>query len=152
MSIKRCQQILFTRILNCAHLNDSFLTLCSLKIRYREVKRTQGVSTTDLVGRMLLCTKSHHVSEEQLPNQEQCGEMGSSSKGDIVSPWTKSCQFLATTKKIIQFSNGRDPKVLLILLIYFTHRPFFLFIKMYLSQMTVLYTQLVHLICFILDS
>jgi len=28
--------------------------------RYRECKRTQGVSTTDLVGRMLLMTKTHH--------------------------------------------------------------------------------------------
>lgn len=28
--------------------------------RYRECKRTQGVSTTDLVGRMLLMTKAHH--------------------------------------------------------------------------------------------
>lgn len=32
------------------------VTLC----RYRECKRTQGVSTTDLVGRMLLMTKAHH--------------------------------------------------------------------------------------------
>lgn len=104
----------------CAHGDDITLTaegvdtyhIVKKNNKYREVKRTQGVSTTDLVGRMLLLTKSHHVSEEQLPNQEQCGQMGSeaSSKGDIVSPWTKSCQFLATTKKIIQFSNGRDPK------------------------------------------
>ena len=28
--------------------------------RYKECKRTQGVSTTDLVGRMLLMTKAHH--------------------------------------------------------------------------------------------
>lgn len=28
--------------------------------RPRECKRTQGVSTTDLVGRMLLMTKAHH--------------------------------------------------------------------------------------------
>lgn len=28
--------------------------------RYRECRRTQGVSTTDLVGRMLLMTKTHH--------------------------------------------------------------------------------------------
>ena len=28
--------------------------------RYRECKRTAGVSTTDLVGRMLLMTKQHH--------------------------------------------------------------------------------------------
>lgn len=29
------------------------------KISFREVQRTQGVSTTDLVGRMLLMTKNH---------------------------------------------------------------------------------------------
>lgn len=29
----------------------------------RECKRTQGVSTTDLVGRMLLVTKAHHSSQ-----------------------------------------------------------------------------------------
>ena len=28
--------------------------------RYRECKRTAGISTTDLVGRMLLLTRSHH--------------------------------------------------------------------------------------------
>ena len=32
--------------------------------QYREVKRTQGVSTTDLVGRMLLLTKTHHEQDE----------------------------------------------------------------------------------------
>lgn len=103
----------------CAHGDDITLTAEGIDTyhivkqmnRYKEVKRTQGVSTTDLVGRMLLLTKSHHVSEEQLPSAEKCGEMGSSSSsGNSVSPWTKSCQFLATTKKIIQFSNGRDPK------------------------------------------
>lgn len=102
----------------CAHGDDITLTaegvdtyhIVKQNNRYKEVKRTQGVSTTDLVGRMLLLTKSHHVSDERLPSAEQCDEMGSSSSGDTVSPWTKSCQFLATTKKIIQFSNGRDPK------------------------------------------
>lgn len=28
---------------------------------YREFKRTEGVSTTDIVGRMLLMTKEHHL-------------------------------------------------------------------------------------------
>jgi hypothetical protein len=28
---------------------------------YKQVKRTEGVSTTDIVGRMLLMTKEHHV-------------------------------------------------------------------------------------------
>ncbi|KAL7271187.1 choline phosphate cytidylyltransferase [Rhizina undulata] len=29
--------------------------------RFRMVPRTPGISTTDLVGRMLLCTKTHHI-------------------------------------------------------------------------------------------
>lgn len=32
--------------------------------RYKEVQRTQGVSTTDLVGRMLLMTKTHFQKGE----------------------------------------------------------------------------------------
>jgi ethanolamine-phosphate cytidylyltransferase len=31
--------------------------------RFRIVKRTPGISTTDLVGRMLLCTKTHHIRD-----------------------------------------------------------------------------------------
>ncbi len=30
---------------------------------------------------------------------------------ESVSPWTGASQFLATTNKIIQFSNGREPQV-----------------------------------------
>lgn len=44
--------------------------------RYRECKRTQGVSTTDLVGRMLLMTKAHHsnlVSPTHLRRQRSLG-------------------------------------------------------------------------------
>ncbi len=33
--------------------------------RYKECQRTQGVSTTDLVGRMLLMTKSHQLKGDQ---------------------------------------------------------------------------------------
>lgn len=36
------------------------------KKRYRECKRTCGVSTTDLVGRMLLLTKNHHTQDEHI--------------------------------------------------------------------------------------
>eukprot|EP00058_Branchiostoma_floridae_P009846 XP_002595334.1 hypothetical protein BRAFLDRAFT_87571 [Branchiostoma floridae] len=40
--------------------------------RYKECKRTAGVSTTDLVGRMLLLTKTHHdrKNEAQLPRDK----------------------------------------------------------------------------------
>lgn len=37
-----------------------FTKLQSVLCSFRECKRTQGVSTTDLVGRMLLMTKAHH--------------------------------------------------------------------------------------------
>ena len=33
--------------------------------RYRECERTQGVSTTDLVGRMLLMTKCHQLKGDK---------------------------------------------------------------------------------------
>ncbi|CAF4048362.1 unnamed protein product [Rotaria sp. Silwood2] len=76
--------------------------------RYRECKRTQGVSTTDLVGRMLLVTKSHHEPDDILPDPENTRRM--SLCKESISPWTGASQFLATTNKIIQFSNGREPK------------------------------------------
>uniref|UniRef100_A0A4W3KJI1 ethanolamine-phosphate cytidylyltransferase n=1 Tax=Callorhinchus milii TaxID=7868 RepID=A0A4W3KJI1_CALMI len=62
--------------------------------RYRECKRTQGVSTTDLVGRMLLMTKAHHSN---------IGPKGH-------SPWTGVSQFLQTSQKIIQFASGKEPQ------------------------------------------
>lgn len=43
--------------------------------RFKVVKRTPGISTTDLVGRMLLCTKTHHIRSLQdvLDGQEGSG-------------------------------------------------------------------------------
>lgn len=32
--------------------------------RYKQIKRTEGVSTTDIVGRMLLMTREHHVRHD----------------------------------------------------------------------------------------
>ncbi|ODQ77645.1 hypothetical protein BABINDRAFT_163362 [Babjeviella inositovora NRRL Y-12698] len=40
--------------------------------RFLVVKRTQGISTTDLVGRMLLFTKSHHIASlKELPESSE---------------------------------------------------------------------------------
>lgn len=78
--------------------------------RYKEVSRTQGVSTTDLVGRMLLMTKNHFKQGE---HEYAVGKDGSSSMGqdhEARSPWTGCSQFLPTTQKIIQFSDGIPPK------------------------------------------
>ncbi|KAG3268272.1 phosphate cytidylyltransferase 2, ethanolamine, transcript variant X3 [Ictidomys tridecemlineatus] len=86
----------------CVHGNDITLTVDGRDTyeevkqagRYRECKRTQGVSTTDLVGRMLLVTKAHHSS--QCPGGR--------------NPWTGVSQFLQTSQKIIQFASGKEPQ------------------------------------------
>lgn len=75
--------------------------------RYKESKRTQGVSTSDIVGRMLLVTKTHHQTTESV-DVNQAGEIGQGH--DSHSPWTGVSQFLPTTNKIIQFAEGKDPK------------------------------------------
>jgi ethanolamine-phosphate cytidylyltransferase len=77
--------------------------------RYKECSRTPGVSTTDLVGRMLLLTKQHHVCEDP-ETRPRSTSMNSSPV--IHSPYTGNSEFLATTSKIIEFAadGRRDPK------------------------------------------
>uniref|UniRef100_A0A1A9W0P7 ethanolamine-phosphate cytidylyltransferase n=1 Tax=Glossina brevipalpis TaxID=37001 RepID=A0A1A9W0P7_9MUSC len=96
--------------------------------RYKEVKRTAGVSSTDLVGRMLLLTKNHFrqgSAEYAIEKEALIDEVlnktitksklsGSSNMGQdsaAKSPWTGCSQFLPTTQKIIQFSDGKAPKL-----------------------------------------
>ncbi|XP_058030088.1 ethanolamine-phosphate cytidylyltransferase isoform X2 [Ahaetulla prasina] len=78
--------------------------------RYRECKRTQGVSTTDLVGRMLLMTKAHHSNiAEETDYRKHADNLGKCPKGH--SPWTGVSQFLQTSQKIIQFASGKEPQL-----------------------------------------
>jgi ethanolamine-phosphate cytidylyltransferase len=64
-------------------------------------KRTDGISTTDLVGRMLLCTKQHQLQ----PGQEPAGlHERAESFGNA------SLRYLTTSRKIVQFSNNSVPK------------------------------------------
>ncbi|XP_045214109.2 ethanolamine-phosphate cytidylyltransferase-like isoform X2 [Mercenaria mercenaria] len=76
--------------------------------RYKECNRTQGVSTSDIVGRMLLVTKCHHQRGEDAVDPRQAGQIGQGH--DSHSPWTGVSQFLPTTNKIIQFAEGKDPR------------------------------------------
>eukprot|EP00037_Helgoeca_nana_P017030 m.160692 g.160692 ORF g.160692 m.160692 type:complete len:367 (+) comp23805_c1_seq1:407-1507(+) len=68
--------------------------------RYRECKRTPGVSTTDLVGRMLLMTKS--------PTEK--ADAAKSAAANPGSKYTGVSQFLPTSRKIKQFSSAKEPK------------------------------------------
>uniref|UniRef100_A0A665UX42 ethanolamine-phosphate cytidylyltransferase n=1 Tax=Echeneis naucrates TaxID=173247 RepID=A0A665UX42_ECHNA len=95
----------------CVHGDDITLTVDGKDTyeevkragRYRECRRTQGVSTTDLVGRMLLMTKAHHSNIVSWNKDVLCGPKGH-------SPWTGVSQFLQTSQKIIQFASGKEPQ------------------------------------------
>uniref|UniRef100_A0A914I7W8 ethanolamine-phosphate cytidylyltransferase n=1 Tax=Globodera rostochiensis TaxID=31243 RepID=A0A914I7W8_GLORO len=78
--------------------------------RYRECSRTPGVSTTDLVGRMLLLTKTHHKSHEsELDDVERDHARKLSTDQEARSPWTCISRFLPSTQTIMQFAEGRAP-------------------------------------------
>lgn len=79
-------------------------------VLFREVQRTAGVSTTDLVGRMLLLTRNHfrQGQYEYEVAKDHSSNLGQDSSAR--SPWTGCSQFLPTTQKIIQFSNGQSPR------------------------------------------
>ena len=72
-------------------------------------QRTLGVSTTDIVGRMLLLTKTHHASSHQpVDDNSPVHQVG-------VKAWAagpghpRISQFLPTAKKLAQFSDGKEP-------------------------------------------
>merc|ERR1719510_2572540 len=74
--------------------------------RYKECQRTQGVSTTDLVGRMLLMSKAHQQRGSKEYEVQRRDSTNMSSDSAARSPWTGISQFLPTTQKILQFSNA----------------------------------------------
>ncbi|XP_056171136.1 ethanolamine-phosphate cytidylyltransferase isoform X3 [Syzygium oleosum] len=80
--------------------------------KYKQIKRTEGVSSTDIVGRMLLCVRERTISDTQnhstLQRQFSHGrspkvEDGGSGAGTRIS------HFLPTSRRIVQFSNGISP-------------------------------------------
>jgi ethanolamine-phosphate cytidylyltransferase len=101
----------------CAH-GDDIVTTSDGVDTYYEVKaagkfrtfhRTEGVSTTDLVGRMLLMTREHH--RDASINQFDTKHLNSLSEGGSKhSPYTGVSHFLPTSRKIVQFSEGHEPK------------------------------------------
>ncbi|EDO31320.1 predicted protein [Nematostella vectensis] len=78
--------------------------------RYKECKRTAGVSTTNLVGRMLLLTKSHFDKGVPISALDPAEVSGASSDASAKSPWTCVSHFLPTSQRIVQFSDGREPQ------------------------------------------
>lgn len=80
--------------------------------RYQECKRTIGISTTELVGRMLLMTRDHHtVISEDEKRQEQSVTAFSSAVNKAKQEKTTVSRFFPTSRRIVQFSEGKEPKV-----------------------------------------
>lgn len=90
--------------------------------RFFECRRTQGVSTTALVGRMLLMTNDH---SEGIEDENDQVEEGSEAKlnekkrakvenfagNNPKSPYTAGVShFLTTSKRVLQFSNSKEPQ------------------------------------------
>ncbi|GAU18971.1 hypothetical protein TSUD_178880 [Trifolium subterraneum] len=77
--------------------------------RYKQIKRTEGVSS-----RMLLCvrertiTDSHNHSSLQRQFSNGRGQKFDDGVG-VVSSGTRVSHFLPTSRRIVQFSNGRSP-------------------------------------------
>jgi ethanolamine-phosphate cytidylyltransferase len=77
---------------------------------YKECKRTQGVSTTELVGRMLLMTRNHHNHRRSsIGSTDDLSGVNPKDVGSFSAP-AKVSHFLPTSKRIVQFSKGVEPK------------------------------------------
>jgi|GEM_PF-2169545 len=86
--------------------------------RFVECRRTQGVSTTELVGRMLLMSKDHSepIEDEQSIDEDgkvECkkAKVENFAGNNPKSPYTAGVShFLTTSKRVLQFSNSKEPQ------------------------------------------
>jgi len=103
--------------------------------RYMTIKRTEGISTTDLVGRMLVMTREHHVpnspdskklttgvssaadaaAEEAKEEEAAEGDTSTLPKRRSVDAgghgsFIRSSTFMPTGRRLIQFSNNKVPE------------------------------------------
>ncbi|CAA2978581.1 ethanolamine-phosphate cytidylyltransferase [Olea europaea subsp. europaea] len=78
--------------------------------RYKKIKRTEGVSSTDIVGRMLLCVRERSTGDSHnrstLQRQFSHGRSSKSESGGSGSG-ARISHFLPTSRRIVQFSNGK---------------------------------------------
>eukprot|EP00798_Chlamydomonas_sp_ICE-L_P032543 gene32543-17260_t len=78
--------------------------------RFKMIKRTEGISTTDIVGRMLTCTRTNQLMADkphELAKAFSLGEEGEMDDGN--NSRTTLSRFLPTSRRLVQFSNGRVP-------------------------------------------
>lgn len=90
--------------------NDSYAAVKAAGMM-KIVRRTEGISTTDLVGRMLLLSRAHHVmdaaTEEEAPADAETRR--SFGEGDARTTGSNFSKFLTTSRRIVQFSSNKQP-------------------------------------------
>lgn len=81
--------------------------------RFRTIKRTEGVSSTDIVGRMLLCTRAHHIDNEPAaaaagpsPTSVLAPTPAQTSPASARGAFTRPSTFLPTTRRLVQFAGA----------------------------------------------
>mmetsp|Transcript_28184 Transcript_28184/g.77442 ORF Transcript_28184/g.77442 Transcript_28184/m.77442 type:complete len:473 (-) Transcript_28184:31-1449(-) len=87
--------------------------------KYRSIPRTEGVSTTDIVGRMLLLTKEHHMVDSFTGQENGDGkdngdntihkrsqENAQSQHNDEQNLLSRQSKFLTTSRMLKLFSSG----------------------------------------------
>ncbi|XP_068643836.1 ethanolamine-phosphate cytidylyltransferase-like [Aristolochia californica] len=74
--------------------------------RYKQIKRTEGVSSTDIVGRILAAMRDTKVNNDC----HLASLQGHGTHAEDTGPRGASVShFLPTSRRIVQFSNGKGP-------------------------------------------
>lgn len=78
--------------------------------KFKVIKRTEGVSSTDIVGRMLMCTRANKLfaHDRQAPARRLTREFSSKSDREDSSNGEAVSRFMPTSRRIVQFSSGRS--------------------------------------------
>ncbi|KMZ70983.1 Ethanolamine-phosphate cytidylyltransferase [Zostera marina] len=86
-------------------------TLAKKANRFKQIKRTEGVSSTDIVGRMLLCVREKSTAESPRHSslKMQLSHGSQNVKDGVSGDVTRASHFLPTSRRILQFSNGKGP-------------------------------------------
>jgi len=78
--------------------------------RFVTIKRTEGISTTDLVGRMLMCVRGDNTkNSNQQASQLKEFSTNPTAEMERTPSSTRVSQFLPTSRRFVQFSSGKQP-------------------------------------------
>ncbi|KAF2918642.1 hypothetical protein DAI22_08g071900 [Oryza sativa Japonica Group] len=77
--------------------------------RYKQIKRTEGVSSTDIVGRILLTFKQKEAGSMEATTDANVAVNQNTGADTYDKVKSQLSNFLPTSRRIMQFSNGQAP-------------------------------------------